>query len=148
MLPLQTQYPTSSAWLEIAFFPTFPIKYWSFRMLHTFYCTCRQDLEFLSKNYDSTVLDRLQKVVDAQFQRMSYTRAVEILQEAIRSKKKKFEKKVSYLWQCLCTFLVLNTITWSWLLCLKINAPMSPWFQDIKVILLACWNISRQCDDR
>ena len=93
------QLSTSGTSLETSFFPYIPKKVMKLSYV-TYVCfNCRQDLEFLSKNYDATVLDRLQKVADAQFQRMSYTRAVEILQEAIRSKKKKFEKKVSYLWQ-------------------------------------------------
>ena len=54
----------------------------------------RSDLEFLAANYDATVVDRLQKVADATFQRLSYTEAVDILVDAIRTKKKKFENKV------------------------------------------------------
>lgn len=40
---------------------------------------CKEDLEFLNKMYDNELLNRLQSVVDSAFERISYTKAVEIL---------------------------------------------------------------------
>lgn len=56
----------------------------------------RSDLEFLQKSQGTDALDRLQKVADAEVRRISYTEAIDILQEAIKSKKKKFENNVSH----------------------------------------------------
>lgn len=52
---------------------------------------CRADLDFLQKNIDATVLERLKRVASAPFQRITYTEAVDILTKAIQEKKKKFE---------------------------------------------------------
>ena len=52
---------------------------------------CRPDLEFLQKNIDSKLLERLEHVASVPFRRISYTEAVEILTTAIREKQKKFE---------------------------------------------------------
>jgi asparaginyl-tRNA synthetase len=43
---------------------------------------CRDDLQFLSEMYDKELIDRLNFVVDNQFERITYTRAIEILQQA------------------------------------------------------------------
>lgn len=43
---------------------------------------------------DKTAVQRLEHVAKTPFKRLSYTEAVEILEEAIRTKKKKFEFKV------------------------------------------------------
>ncbi len=55
------------------------------------FLACRADLEFLQKNVDPKVLERLQHVAGTAFTRITYTKAVEILTDAIRTKKKKFE---------------------------------------------------------
>ena len=98
MIDLMTYSVRKHIWL-------FQDKFKKDTMQMAFFYTLKQELKVLSKNKDSTVLDQLQKVADAQCQRMSNTKAVEILQEAIRFKKKKFEKKVTYLWLCPYIFL-------------------------------------------
>eukprot|EP00951_Prasinocladus_malaysianus_P015559 scaffold119556_cov55-Prasinocladus_malaysianus.AAC.1 len=45
---------------------------------------------------DGTAIDRLRQVVDTPFVRVTYTEAVEVLQQAIKEKKKKFEYKVEW----------------------------------------------------
>ncbi len=52
---------------------------------------CGDDLEFLNKMVDKSLLERLQGVLDQSFVRLSYTEGIEILQETIRSGKRKFE---------------------------------------------------------
>ena len=51
---------------------------------------CRDDLEFLNKMIDKTLLERLEGVLKETFVRLPYTEGIRILQEAI-SKGKKFE---------------------------------------------------------
>lgn len=53
---------------------------------------CAEDLAFLNEMYDKELLARLQFVVDQDFQRLTYTEAVEILKDA----KQKFEYKVDW----------------------------------------------------
>ncbi|NML66857.1 asparagine--tRNA ligase [Hymenobacter sp. RP-2-7] len=53
---------------------------------------CAADLQFLHDTYDKELLGRLQFVVDNQFQRLTYTEAVEILKTA----KQKFEFPVDW----------------------------------------------------
>jgi asparaginyl-tRNA synthetase len=43
---------------------------------------CKDDLEFLSGMYDKELMDRLNFVVNNQFERITYTRAIEILQQS------------------------------------------------------------------
>jgi asparaginyl-tRNA synthetase len=43
---------------------------------------CKDDLHFLSSMYDKELIDRLNFVVENQFERITYTRAVEILQQS------------------------------------------------------------------
>ena len=43
---------------------------------------CNDDLQFLTKMYDKELIDRLKFVVDNKFERLSYTRAIEILEKA------------------------------------------------------------------
>lgn len=57
---------------------------------------CRLDLEFLGKHVDSGTVARLEAVAETPFKRLSYTEAVEILEEVVRSKKKKFEFPVRH----------------------------------------------------
>ncbi len=49
---------------------------------------CRDDLEFLNKMVDKTLLERLEGVLKEDFVRLPYTEGIEILQEAIRQGKK------------------------------------------------------------
>ncbi len=52
---------------------------------------CGDDLEFLNKMVDRGLLARLQGILDESFVRLPYTEGIEILQEAKRSGRKKFE---------------------------------------------------------
>jgi asparaginyl-tRNA synthetase len=45
---------------------------------------CQDDLQFLNKMIDKTLIDRLQSTVQADFVRLTYTEGIEILQQAIR----------------------------------------------------------------
>ena len=51
---------------------------------------CKDDLEFLNKMIDKTLIERLQGVLKDSFVRLTYTEGINILQEAI-AKGKKFE---------------------------------------------------------
>jgi asparaginyl-tRNA synthetase len=54
---------------------------------------CRADVQFLNDNYDKELVARLESVVAKPFTRITYSAGVEILTEAMLSKKKKFEYK-------------------------------------------------------
>ena len=54
--------------------------------------SCMDDLEFLNKMYDNKLIDRLKFVVDNSFERLPYTKAIEILEKADQ----KFEFPVSW----------------------------------------------------
>lgn len=54
---------------------------------------CRADVQFLNDTYDKELIARLESVVAKPFTRLTYTAGVEILTEAMLSKKKKFEYK-------------------------------------------------------
>jgi len=56
---------------------------------------CKDDLEFLNKMIDKTLIERLQGVVKEQFVRLPYTQGIEILEEAVKNGKK-FEFPVSW----------------------------------------------------
>lgn len=43
---------------------------------------CREDLEFLNKMYDNELLERLKFIIDNNFERLTYTEAIEILQKS------------------------------------------------------------------
>lgn len=58
---------------------------------------CADDLGFLNKMIDNTLLERLHSVVDTEFVRLPYTEGIRILEEAIAGGKK-FEFPVS--WGC------------------------------------------------
>ena len=45
---------------------------------------CQDDLQFLNKMIDKTLIDRLQSTLQADFVRLTYTEGIEILQQAIR----------------------------------------------------------------
>lgn len=49
---------------------------------------CKDDLEFLNKMIDKTLIERLQSVIDTEFVRLPYTKGIEILQQAIKDGKK------------------------------------------------------------
>ncbi len=46
---------------------------------------CTEDMEFFNKRIDETVIDTLSHVADSQFERISYTEAIEILRKADRT---------------------------------------------------------------
>ena len=52
---------------------------------------CKDDLDFLNKMIDKGLIERLEGILNEDFIRLDYTRGVEILQEAIKTGKKKFE---------------------------------------------------------
>ena len=58
---------------------------------------CMEDLEFLNKMIDNTLLERLRYVVDTEFVRLTYTEGIALLEAAV-AKGKKFEFPVS--WGC------------------------------------------------
>jgi len=49
---------------------------------------CKDDLEFLNKMIDKTLIERLEGVLKDEFVRLPYTKGIEILQEAIQNGKK------------------------------------------------------------
>jgi len=53
---------------------------------------CREDIEFLNQMYDKELVERLKFVVDNKFQRLTYTEAVNILEQS----GEKFEFPVSW----------------------------------------------------
>ena len=61
---------------------------------HAALAACRGDLDFIVRQIDKTAIQRLEHVVSTPFKRLSYTEAVEILEDAIKNKKKKFEFQV------------------------------------------------------
>ncbi len=56
---------------------------------------CKDDLEFLNKMIDKTLLTRLQSVVNGSFVRLDYSEGIKILEEAVKSGQK-FEYPVSW----------------------------------------------------
>lgn len=56
---------------------------------------CLDDMEFMADKFDKTCIDRLRMVASTPFVRISYTEAVELLEEAVKSGKK-FENKVEW----------------------------------------------------
>lgn len=56
---------------------------------------CHDDLEFLNKMIDKTLIERLQSVVAGSFERLTYTEGIRILEEAV-AKGRKFEFPVSW----------------------------------------------------
>lgn len=57
---------------------------------------CQDDLEFLNKMIDKSLIERLKSVVSDEFVRLPYTQGIEILQEAVKAGKKKFEYPVEW----------------------------------------------------
>ena len=56
---------------------------------------CKDDLEFLNKMIDKSLLDRLNSVVSEEFVRLEYTEGIRILEEAVKNGHK-FEFPVSW----------------------------------------------------
>ena len=56
---------------------------------------CKDDLEFLNKMIDKTLIARLEGVVNENFVRLSYTEGIKILEEAV-AKGRKFEFSISW----------------------------------------------------
>ena len=56
---------------------------------------CKDDLEFLNKMIDNTLIDRLNHVVSEEFVRLPYTEGIKILEEAVKNGHK-FEFPVSW----------------------------------------------------
>ncbi|MBQ8047557.1 MAG: asparagine--tRNA ligase [Prevotella sp.] len=56
---------------------------------------CKDDLEFLNKMIDKTLIERLQGVISEDFVRLPYTKGIEILEDAVRQGRK-FEFPVSW----------------------------------------------------
>ncbi|CAK0787728.1 hypothetical protein CVIRNUC_010950 [Coccomyxa viridis] len=57
--------------------------------------TCQTDLGFITKMVDKEAMDRLRKVASTPFERCTYTRAIELLEEAVKGGKK-FEFPVEW----------------------------------------------------
>ncbi|XAR53412.1 Asparagine--tRNA ligase [Bertholletia excelsa] len=55
---------------------------------------CLDDMEFMVNNFDKSAIDRLKLVASTEFVRVSYTEAIDILEEA--SKERQFENKVEW----------------------------------------------------
>ncbi|MDD7529847.1 MAG: asparagine--tRNA ligase, partial [Prevotellaceae bacterium] len=49
---------------------------------------CKDDLEFLNKMVDKTLIDRLKSVLNDSFKRLTYTEGIEILEEAVKTGRK------------------------------------------------------------
>lgn len=56
---------------------------------------CRTDLEFITKMVDKTAVQRLKQVASTPFERCTYTRAIQLLEEAVKGGKK-FEFPVTH----------------------------------------------------
>ncbi|GAV62178.1 tRNA-synt_2 domain-containing protein/WHEP-TRS domain-containing protein/tRNA_anti domain-containing protein [Cephalotus follicularis] len=56
---------------------------------------CLDDMEFMAKSYDKTCISRLRMVASTPFERVTYTEAVELLQDAVKGGKN-FENKVEW----------------------------------------------------
>ncbi|KAF5481908.1 hypothetical protein F2P56_002520 [Juglans regia] len=56
---------------------------------------CLDDMEFMADKFDKTCIERLRMVASTPFERISYTEAVELLEEAVKGGRK-FENKVEW----------------------------------------------------
>jgi asparaginyl-tRNA synthetase len=54
----------------------------------------KDDLEFFDERIEKGLIERLKKVINTPFQRVTYTEGIEILERDIKEKKLKFENKV------------------------------------------------------
>ena len=73
---------------------------------------CVADLEFICKFIDSEAKDRLTKVATTNFKRVTYTECIEILEDAVKTKKKKFKEKVGC--SCMSACLQAAEVTCRW----------------------------------
>ncbi len=60
--------------------------------------SCPDDIAFFNSFYDKTLLERLNDLVNSEFGRVTYTKAIEILSEAVKEDEKRFEYPVY--WGC------------------------------------------------
>lgn len=58
--------------------------------------SCRADLDFINAMVDKGAIQRLEQVASSSFERVTYTKAIEILEGVVASGKKKFEFPVSW----------------------------------------------------
>lgn len=56
---------------------------------------CLDDMEFMADKFDKSCIDRLRMVSSTPFERITYTKAVEVLEEAVKGGKV-FENKVEW----------------------------------------------------
>lgn len=56
---------------------------------------CFDDMEFMADKFDKSCIDRLKLVSSTPFERITYTKAVELLEEAVKNGKV-FENKVEW----------------------------------------------------
>ncbi|KAI4350753.1 hypothetical protein L6164_005174 [Bauhinia variegata] len=56
---------------------------------------CIEDMEFMADKFDKGCIDRLKMVASTPFKRLSYTEAIEVLEESVKSGKK-FENEVKW----------------------------------------------------
>ena len=54
----------------------------------------KDDLEFFDERIEKGLIERLNKVINTPFQRVTYSEGIEILERDIKEKKLKFENKV------------------------------------------------------
>ena len=54
----------------------------------------KDDLQFFDERIEKGLIERLKKVINTPFQRVTYTEGIEILERDIKEKKLKFENKV------------------------------------------------------
>eukprot|EP00049_Salpingoeca_infusionum_P001600 m.49597 g.49597 ORF g.49597 m.49597 type:complete len:624 (+) comp11105_c0_seq3:45-1916(+) len=59
---------------------------------------CRTDLEFLAERYDKTCIDRLEAIVATPFKRITYTEAIETLEQHVAEGKVKFDEDKPVFW--------------------------------------------------
>jgi len=57
---------------------------------------CASDLDFICRFIDSEARERLTKVANTDFKRVSYTECIDVLTDAMKTKKKKFKEKVEW----------------------------------------------------
>lgn len=57
---------------------------------------CYDDMELMAKLYDKECIDRLKLVASTPFERVSYTEAIQILEEAVKANSKEFVNKVEW----------------------------------------------------
>ncbi|XP_057966970.1 asparagine--tRNA ligase, cytoplasmic 1 [Malania oleifera] len=65
-------------------------------LCHWLLDNCLDDMEFMAKHFDKSAIDRLKLVASTPFERITYTDAVELLKDAEKKGKKKFENKVEW----------------------------------------------------